>query len=260
MTHGHQEPPRHAASRRLGADPLGPAYSRLLTDEELLEMGRSLSRDSGIVSPYARRATALLAAPAEPFRRTAGAWSTGSDSHAIAALWKALAQLPPQLAPPLVVDLFRGPGTLGFELGRRLGGTVFAAEPDAFTQEVSNDYLARAGAGVRLHNVHCRDLPQVVAPRGPRDVYLVEPPWQAAAPGQELDLDSVYPPIQLILQDISRARRGRPYAVVLKTCERIEADSLERAFGTARHLRYFTTAPPIAPYPQAHYHLFAIPG
>ncbi|GAA1909821.1 hypothetical protein [Streptantibioticus ferralitis] len=249
----------------MGTDPLWPAYNRLLTDEELVEMGRSLSRDSGIVSPYARRATALLTAPREPLRRVAGAWSTGCDSRVITALSNALTQLPRQLAPPLVVDLFRGPGTLGFELARRLGGTVFAAEPDAFTQEVSNAYLARAGAGVRLHNVHCRDLPQAVAPRGPRDIYLVEPPWQAAAPGQELDLDTAYPPIRLILQDISRARGGRPYAVVLKTGERINRDSLERAFAAARHLRYFTSAPPLAPNlpggpPPAHYHLYAVPG
>ncbi|MCQ4079820.1 hypothetical protein NGB36_04240 [Streptomyces sp. RB6PN25] len=242
-------------------DPLAPAYGRLLTDDELLDVGRHLRREIDTTASYTQRAAAVLGSVPRPARTGMVARVWDDDRAAVAALLDGLGELPRQLAPPLVVDLFRGPGTVGFHLGRRLGGTVFAAEPDTVVHEVTSHQLAQAGARVSLHNIGCRELPQILAPRGPRDVYLVEPPWRGPEPGRDIDLRRTEPPIQVIVRDIGRARHGRPYILVLKTHERISVESAERALGGARHLRSYVP-PPLREggLPRAFYGLFAMPG
>jgi predicted RNA methylase len=108
----------------------------------------------------------------------------------------------------MVVDLFRGSGNIGHQLGRRLDHRVHAAELDPVVHQSTRSNLDRLGSPVELHLADYRDQLGWIPASSERDTYVVEPPWGATLTGRP-GRDPHLPQVPEILHHI-RARGDGP--------------------------------------------------
>lgn len=248
--------PDHSAYFRFRSDLFGPARTRLLTGEELCEAGRLIHGRPEGFSLYGIPAQDMEAKGLRVLGRTV--IECAVDAHASAAA-DAVAELRAELPAAreaLIVDLFCGSGNVGHHLGLRLGHAGYAAELDPFVHAATRHNLDRIGSTIDLRLTDYRDLLADLAPCGPRDTYVVEPPWGPAFTAAGLDLGRTSPPIADILADIRRARAGEPCVVVIKTNDRIAHDSLAAAFAGATHLGSVTPTPTLPPGANMNFHIY----
>ncbi|MGW2749075.1 hypothetical protein [Streptomyces sp. NPDC001450] len=241
---------------------LGDLRTTVLAGEQLCEAGRLIyGRPEGL-SLYGIPAPRMEAAGIRLLGRTAIECCV--DDYAIAVA-EALADLhssrPHDAGAPLLVDLFCGSGNFSHHLGTRLGLTVHAAESDPDVHDAARHNLECVGADTRLHLGDYGDLLGKLPAQSDRDTYFVEPPWGPAFTPAGLDLTRTAPPVPRILDDIMRAREGRPCLVAIKTNDQIAHDSLARSFAGAEHLRSITPPPALPHGANMHFHLYRLgPG
>ncbi|NJP93888.1 hypothetical protein HCN51_31370 [Nonomuraea sp. FMUSA5-5] len=216
---------------------LGPYRTTELTGAQLCEIGEVVYGAPERFSLYGVAAPAMAATGLRVLGRTAAECCADIMATAVADTVADLHGPPGEHDRPLVAELFCGSGNLSLHLGRRLGVPVHAAELDPLVHRATSHNLALMGAATRLELIDYRELLPRLPARGPRDTYIVEPPWGPAISPDGLDLLGTSPPVPEILADILRARDGRPCLVGIKTIDRILHDSLNAAFAGARHLR-----------------------
>lgn len=240
---------------------LGPLRDRVLTTEQLCEVGRLLCGRPEGLSLYGVPAPEMAARGLRILGRTAVECTKDPHPAAVADAVAAIeATAPAADGGAMVVDLFCGSGNFGHQLGRRLGRPVHASELDPIVHETSRHNLDRVGSAVDLRLTDYRDLLGTLPPRGERDVYIVEPPWGPALTPDGLDLTRTSPPVPEIVEDIRGSRDRVPCLVVIETGDRVVHDSLASAFRNAVHLRTLVPEPALPHRPGSHFHLYRLDG
>ncbi|MBC3840649.1 hypothetical protein GXW82_11410 [Streptacidiphilus sp. 4-A2] len=239
---------------------LGPLRDQPLTTDQLYEAGRIICGHPESLSLYGVPAAELTARGLRVLGRTA--LECTKDPHP-AAIAELIAEIQHPLGQrPMVVDLFCGSGNIGHHLGRRLGHPVYAAERDPLVYATTRHNLDRLDSSVALHHADYREmltaLPALPA-RSEGDIYVVDPPWGAAAFTPDgLDLTRTAPPLPEILDDVRRSRDHLPCLVVIKTNDRIVNSSLDNSLGGAVHLHTFTPEPMLPPGLNAEFHIYRL--
>ncbi|MEQ4725075.1 hypothetical protein [Nonomuraea sp. B19D2] len=240
---------------------LGPWRTTELTGAQLCEVGEIVHGAPERFSLYGVAAPAMAAAGLRILGRTAAECCVDTMARAVAHTIADLHGPPDGRDGPLVAELFCGSGNLSLHLGRVLNLPVHAAELDPLVHHATRHNLSRMGAPTRLRLIDYRDLLSQLPARGPRDTYIVEPPWGPAITPAGLDLLGTSPPVPEILADILRARGHQPCLIAIKTIDHILHDSLNVAFADAHHLRTIASEWPFPDGTRMQFHFYRLgPG
>ncbi|MDI3405634.1 class I SAM-dependent RNA methyltransferase [Streptomyces cavernicola] len=230
-------PAAHRSALDLRDELLGPSRNRKLTGAQVCAAARLVFGRAEGLSLYGISAPDMEAEGLTILGRTLIECCTDDSCAAVADALAELQDALPPAADAMVADLFCGSGNFGFHIGVRLGRPVFAAELDPDVHRATRHNFDVIGAAVELRRGDYRDLLRELPPRGPRDIYLVEPPWGPAVTAEGLDLLRTSPPVPEILDGIIRSRAGLSCLIAVKTTDLIARDSLAVAFKDATHLR-----------------------
>jgi hypothetical protein len=251
---------RLAGYFRLRAELLGPSRNRVLTGPELVEVGRLVYADPRGFSLYGVPAPDMGPRGLRFLGRTAIECSVDAYSVRTVAALNATSFAPRPGAPAMVADLFCGSGNIGYHLGRRWGLPVYASELDSRVHAATAHNLRIMGLDIELRLEDYRDMLDRLRPRGPHDIYLVEPPWGPAFTERGLDLMTTSPPVPRILSDILVSRDGMPCTIVIKTNDMIADDSLSRAFGAVAPLATITPPRVLPAGANMDFHIYRLSG
>jgi SAM-dependent methyltransferase len=254
------EEPNHAAYFRFRDDLLGPSRTRILRGPELVDASLAIYRTPDGLSLYGVPATAMGSAGLRLLGRTVIECSVDGYVLPVAAAVAEIHGSLPAQELPMVVDLFCGSGNVGFHLGRTLPAQVYAAEIDPAVARATRFNFDLVGATIELHQLDYRDLLGKIPARGPRDTYVLEPPWGPAFSTAGLDLTRTSPPVPEVLDDIRRSRDGVPCLIIIKTNDQLANDSLRDCFQDLTLLRSVTPKPCLPSGANMDFHIYAMPG
>jgi hypothetical protein len=242
-------------------DFLGAGRNRALTEAELIAVGRILYGSSKHLAMYGVPALLMETAGLRILARTAVEGMVDVYCKAVVDLVRrSVVAATGALGQLMVVDLFCGSGNIGFHLERELNAEVYASELDPYVYTTTRRNLGQVNCGIALRNVNYRELLNDVTPRGSRDIYVVDPPWNEGISERGLDFDTTSPPLPEILAAIRNSRSGRPCIVIIKACPKLAKDSLARAVGNAEQLSCITSVPTLpSTAASPHFYVYTLP-
>jgi len=196
--------PRQVRSHLLGA-----GRGRRLIAPELVEVGRALYGEPGLLSLYGVPAERMEARWLHVLGCTAAECTIDPVCAGVVA---AVADLVAGCrGPRRVVDLFAGSANIAYHLSQGPNVVCHASDVDPRVYRATRHNLGLLGAPVHLHNADYRDLLGMLPPWGQNDVYIVDPPWRYGRPGSET---MSAPSLQTIVDNIRRSRGGMPFVLV----------------------------------------------
>jgi hypothetical protein len=196
--------------RQVRSHLLGPGRGRRLTAPELVEVGRALYGEPGLLSLYGVPAERMEAQWLHVLGCTAAECAIDSLCAGAAA---AVADLVAGgRGPRRVVDLFAGSANVAFHLSQAANVVCHASELGPRAYRATRHNLALLGAPVYLHNADYRDLLAMLTPWGENDVFIVDPPWRYGPQGRDKPPSSLS--LQTVVGNIRRSRHGVPFILV----------------------------------------------
>jgi hypothetical protein len=181
--------------------------------------------------------------------RTAVECTRDSLGDAIGKDVAAVAEMAPQLAPTLVVDLFAGSGNTLYWLGRHLpDARVLGFELDAGVFELTRQNLAALALPVEILNKDYRSgARELCLTAGQLLIAFVAPPWgEALDRTSGLDLRRTTPPVNEIVNFLFDLFTENPLLCVTQIYEAIDSGSLTelRALFDWSALHFYTLNAP----------------